>query len=857
MKTFTLFIAMLACMFTYTTSSAALPSDSKPAQISFTAETGGKNIYFQSESDTIHGYQEVKPGETVTLRLEQPAYYSYMASDNHSYTLFVTPGSASRIVEKGGEVTFEGENAEINRFINEHPSFNRVPDNIAMYSAEWLDFQHKWLEESLETLRASELPDEFKHIHGLYYRYSFLNQLLTGPAMRRMFLKQEFELPANYYDDVRKNLYEDAALLLYPKWFTVLRESLETLEKQGDWEPDPVNFLAQYAGKIQNKEVKEAFLIRYLQQILKAGYSEDYPAYLSVARSAVPAHSEAFLRQLSALEERYNGLKAQYAGITRGNPAPAFTATDVNGKTYSSTDYAGKILVLDFWFSGCIPCKAEMPYMEKLAEKMKGQNIQFFTLSLDSGEQLLKAWQALVKDKNGASLQLNVPGGFKSELAKHYGIRSVPRIVIIDGEGKIVDAFAKRPSDPKLYRQLSALVNGEKTGGTLTKEEASAAMAALMHAETADQKEEILKNFLDRVKKENAQFAYPMANMMASFTIQALYAEGKQEKAEEYLSQISASPFKRDILAISGSKCYENGNYETAAGLLDQSVRMTIEGKDKNTLPDEEKNKYRMLSTLYAKALVKAGKMEEAAPYIREAYEQSNHEDFSINECYAATLIYEKKFTEATPVLEGFVRNGTATSQHIDWLKQAYVQKNGKEKGFAPYMEKLKSNYRKSLQEKLAQDMVNEPAPLFTLRNLKGEEVSLAHLKGKVVVLDFWATWCGPCKASFPAMQKTIDRFAGNKEVVFLFINTLENKKNLQDIVSKYLTEKGYTFNVLFDRQDTATKKYPVIEDYKAKGIPAKFIIDKAGNIRFKPVGFSGSEEETVEELSAMINAVL
>lgn len=114
---------------------------------------------------------------------------------------------------------------------------------------------------------------------------------------------------------------------------------------------------------------------------------------------------------------------------------------------------------------------------------------------------MLKAWQALVKDKDGATLQLNVPGGFKSELAKHYGIRSVPRIVIIDQQGKIVDAFAKRPSDPKLYQQLLKLL-GEENTGKLTKEKLSATMQALMRTETAEQKEEILKSITAEVKKK-------------------------------------------------------------------------------------------------------------------------------------------------------------------------------------------------------------------------------------------------------------------------------------------------------------------------------------------------------------------
>lgn len=828
----------------------ALQAAPKNTTVTFVTQTD-KKIFFQPESDKQQGYTEVKPGQTLTFNLDKAVYYYYIDTNSKFYTIFLTPGSNTRIVENNGQVTFEGDNASINQYIQKHSWIVAVRGDKAPYSEAWQEYYRNAIEQLIKELEASGLPENFIHIHKLYYKYSYQQQLLTGPETMRMFMGKNPELPTNYYDDIKNESYNDPNILYYPKWFTLMRSAMDQLEKQGDIEINHLTYLKIYASRIQNDEVKAAFLLRYLEQILNAGYSEDFPTYLAIAKEVVTSKNN-YSNELTELEKRYNELRTKYAAITRGNNAPAFTGVDVNGKSYSSADYAGKIWVLDFWFSGCIPCKAEMPYMEKLAEEFKGENIQFFTLSLDSGDQLMKGWKALVKDKTGTSLQLNIPGGFKSALATTYGIRAVPRIVIVDQEGKIVDAFARRPSDPKLRQQLLELL---KSGSqpTLTREESSKIMREFSQAIDANKKDEIMTAFINRVKREKADFAYPMANMMLSLTIQALYGEGQTEKGNKYIEMLPNSEFKRDALFISSSKCYENQDMETAEKLISEAAQMTLKQNEGKALSEDEKEKYPPIFGTYAELLISNNRIAEAIPYAKLAYENSNKRNFGFNQSYVTTLAYEKKFAEAMPILENFVETGMSTQQHRDWLKEAYIARNGKEKGFDNYMDGLKKVYAERLKEKLAQKMVEEPAPLFALKNLNDETVSLESLKGKVVVLDFWATWCGPCKASFPAMQEAANYFAKDKDVVFLFINTLDNKKNLKTEVGKYMADNKYNFNVLFDLIDPATKQSPVMESYKAKGIPAKFIIDKAGNIRFKLVGFSGSNEETVEELKAII----
>ncbi len=146
--------------------------------------------------------------------------------------------------------------------------------------------------------------------------------------------------------------------------------------------------------------------------------------------------------------------------------------------------------------------------------------------------------------------------------------------------------------------------------------------------------------------------------------------------------------------------------------------------------------------------------------------------------------------------------------------------------------------------------MINEPAPQFTLIDLNGEEVSLADYKDKTVVLDFWATWCGPCLQSFPGMKTTVERFSDNDSVKFLFVNTWERVDDKKSNAKNFIKQNNYPFHVLMDEENK------VIADYKVSGIPTKFIIDGDGNIRFQSVGYAGNPDALVEELTTMIELV-
>ena len=136
---------------------------------------------------------------------------------------------------------------------------------------------------------------------------------------------------------------------------------------------------------------------------------------------------------------------------------------------------------------------------------------------------------------------------------------------------------------------------------------------------------------------------------------------------------------------------------------------------------------------------------------------------------------------------------------------------------------------------------VNDVAPAFSLPDLTGRSVSLASLKGHVVLLEFWATWCPPCREAAPGIEKIYTEYLG-KGVMVLGISLDSDDR---DAVETYVREFGITYPVLMGTEEVA-------QQYLVRTIPIFILVDKEGKVRQRYLG-SGNEDSIEEDIRSLL----
>ena len=352
-----------------------------------------------------------------------------------------------------------------------------------------------------------------------------------------------------------------------------------------------------------------------------------------------------------------------------------------------------------------------------------------------------------------------------------------------------------------------------------------------------------------------------MANMAGRLATLALNADN-MDAFEKYFKMIQSNNRKASILN-NIAWGYSGESIDAEAPKLADGLKFSAKSlkyldmamKEKESTYATQKEwedqlgySYGMYADTYALLLYKNGQRNEALKYQTIAVDKLGKNDVSITERYARFEEEVNGPAKALSFLQEAMEEGSISPKMSTQFERLYKAHKSIDEAFADYMALIKKQKAMKAKEELSKELIDQDPIPFALNDMDGNPVNLEDYKGKIVILDFWATWCGPCKASFPGMQAAIDKYVDQEDVAFLFIDTWENGEDKAANAKKFITKNEYTFNVLMDDKNEVVAKYGV------NGIPTKFILDGDHRIRFKKVGGDADVDKLVTEITAMID---
>jgi len=366
-----------------------------------------------------------------------------------------------------------------------------------------------------------------------------------------------------------------------------------------------------------------------------------------------------------------------------------------------------------------------------------------------------------------------------------------------------------------------------------------------------------MKKYAKRSEFEGNPF-FQSANTFVAFSL----VKNHPEQVKPWLEKITDSLYKTKAYSYAARELHAAGQFAEAEKLIMHSIDQT-----RSRQPIDSAELFESVR-MAAYILLDNKNFEKAQHFAKMAYDEVHkptsriHKSWTdkVDNTYFNSLVGIAAYAKVYPMMVKSIENGSATPLIKEHFRAAYLSQGNAAAAYQPFLDSLEQTLLTSLKVKAQKEMQQQVAFNFNLRTPEGKEVSLESLKGKVVVLDFWATWCGPCKASFPRMQLAVNKYKQDKDVIFLFVHTWERTNDQVAAIrdaQNYLNENGYDFNLLMDLKSSNGERVvnKAAAGFGLKGIPTKLIIDKQGLIRFNVVGDSkGGDDEFLKNMQAMID---
>lgn len=529
---------------------------------------------------------------------------------------------------------------------------------------------------------------------------------------------------------------------------------------------------------------------------------------------------------------------------------------DKNGNLFDNNSDKGYVLILN----NKNPSKTNF---DKLL-LLQNQATYFFKLKYSSQffvngyKNLFKTEPSLKENPQNISIYLSSLATVNDKKAEEEGKVFVKNLEQKKDEKSLVGAesiIRYVLKDSKRADSLSSSIIEKYPYGKLAKNK----LVSKFFKEANDTKtppdQNILMQYVSDFKNKYPKDIYDaqMSDQMNAVILNKIVADENWSKIEDFTNNFNDKIYAAPIFNVNAWKLADGDNLSSEGKDLDFAEKLAqksleiLNYKINNLGEYDQKLNYDDSLMFYTDALAlvyyKEKKYQQAFNEQSKIIDLSNIDDTN-RERY---VLYASKVKDNNFIknyIYNLLKNQNISKNLFATLSNIYKSENLNSQEIVKLNEenkKIETNrYRKNLLDLYSGNL---KAKDFELTNLEDKKVKLSDLKGKIVVLDFWATWCGPCRAALPHMQDLVKKY-DKSEVEFLFVNTMENEKPeaTKNKVSKFIADNKYDLNVLYDLDNNVRKNYLV------QGIPCEIVIDKEGNLIARSEGYDSNLEALINE---------
>lgn len=388
----------------------------------------------------------VMPDETgkavIVAKVDEPQY----AVLNYKWKripVYLEPGknftTTWDMTPSGLEIAFEGEGADKNSFINGKELEIPVMRDFGLPEDEFLEKIDQYVADNYKKLEAKGFDKAFVEkekrridydVYGILWQYA-----------RRENVSDAF------YDKMKSLMLEEPWMLQLASYSNYMQGATNALAMKGIDEAalpkheQVMRRLNYTLGNIQEPKIKEFLIASFAYDYVDSEGVDEAEDVRKIFEENVTDP-----QMKAAFQKIYD----EGSMITKGKKAINFKYKDIDGKEVSLDDLKGNLVYIDVWATWCGPCREEIPHLQKLEKMFKDMKIKFVSISTDKNKE---AWKKMVKEEKLGGIQLHT--GDDESFVNAFRINGIPRFILLDQEGRIMEANMSRPSDEKTIQYLA------------------------------------------------------------------------------------------------------------------------------------------------------------------------------------------------------------------------------------------------------------------------------------------------------------------------------------------------------------------------------------------------------------------